>query len=733
MADVKIWKGTASNCHNYYHPSSLLQPSSSCSSFRQALQIHAQIIVAGIQPKAIYLGNLISLLLSLAPLPPQALHHSHLLFSLIPRPHLFLCNIMIRAYSRTHRSPHQALLLYNSMAVAPNRFTFTFLVNACARLSTPRAGLQVHARAVKFGFDANLFVRNSLIQFYAVFGDLACACNTFEESPERDLVSFNTLMNAFNWVGRPEGVLDLFGEMRDMCLEPDEFTFVALLSACSALNDLGAGKRVHALMYRSLTSLDSNALLKNALVDMYSKCGLMIAAEKVFRMASVKASPFAWSSMVSGYARIGEIEIARRLFNEMPERDAVSWTSMISSYSQTGRYHETLDLFGEMEVAGVVPDAVTLVSVLSACAHLGALDFGEKIHNYTQKRSIIDNNPILCTAIVDMYAKCGSIETALEIFYRASEKLKTVALFNSMISGLAHHGLGKRAMEVFREMQIAGLRPDAITFVSLLCALSHSGLIDEGKKLFDSMVKDHGIRPRIEHYGCMADLLARRGFLNEALDFIAKIPAEVNSHVIWGSLLSACRIHGNVEMGDLVSKQLLQLDLDYGGHYVLLSNIHADSKRWDDVRRERKQMEERGIKKPPGISYIELNGHVHQFLANDASHRQSKEINLMLDDMARRLRSSGHVPYIAQVTFDIDEEEKESVVGLHSEKLALAFGLIHSGPEAKIRIMKNLRVCIDCHSSFKLLSKLYEREIIMRDRFRFHHFKSGSCSCMDYW
>ncbi|XP_058083508.1 pentatricopeptide repeat-containing protein At3g62890-like [Magnolia sinica] len=718
------------NDHNN-NPSYLLSLlEESCTSVSQALQIHSQIIVNGIHHNAFCLDRLISFFaLSSSPI---ALNHSRLLFSLISRPHLFLWNTMIRAYSRSHHSPHQALLLYKSMSLSPNHFTFPFLINACARLSTARPGMQIHSHVIRYGFDSNVFVRNSLIHFYSFIGDLYSAHKLFYEGPHPDLVSCNTMMNGYNRGGHPANALGLFGEMQVLGLKPDDFTFVALFSACSLLNDPETGKRIHALVYKNSSFFDSNVLLKSSLVNMYAKCGFMEMANRVFCMAGVNTSTFAWSSMVSGYARSGEIEIARRLFDEMPERDAVSWTAMISGYSQTGRYSEALELFFEMEGAGLLPDEVTMVSVLSSCAQLGTLDLSGKIHQYIQKRSF-DHNVILCTTIVDTYAKCGSIETALDVFCGVPEESKTVALFNAMISGLAQHGLGKKAMSVFGEMLLAGLRPDEITFVSLLCALSHSGLIEEGKTLFDSMVKDHGIKPQIEHYGCMVDLLGRGGFLKEALDFIEKMPIEVNDHVIWGSLLSACRIHGDIEMSEIVGKRLLQLDPDHGSRYVLLSNIFADANRWEDARRERKRMEERGIQKPPGLSYIELNGHLHQFLASDMSCPQSKEMSSMLNEMTRRLRSAGHVPSTVQVTFDIDEEEKENVVSYHSEKLALAFGLINSGSEMTIRIMKNLRICEDCHSSFKLLSKLFGREIIMRDRFRFHHFKSGSCSCMDYW
>lgn len=427
-------------------------------------------------------------------------------------------------------------------------------------------------------------------------------------------------------------------------INPDEFTLVALLSVCSALHDSKIGMQVHLLMYKALgvDDVTFNEPLKCALINMYAKCGLMECANRVFCAVGTNENVAAWSSMVSGYAKCGEIDTARRLFDEMPERDVVSWTTMIGGYCQAGRYNEALKLFIEMEGADVIPDEITMVTVLSACAQLGALDFGKKIHRYIQSRSF-DPNVILVTAIVDMYAKCGSIECALEVFYSVPENSRNIFLFNSIISGLAQHGLFGQAMRVFREMQSAGQRPDGATFVGLLNACSHGGHIEEGEKLFDSMVREHGIDPQVEHYGCMVDLLGRGGYLKEAHDFIEKMPIEANS-VIWGILLSACRVHKNVEMAEVVGERLLQLDACYGGCYVLLSSIYTSSNRWDDARRVRKQMEDRSIQKPPGWSYLELNGSILQFLAGDISSPQAKEVNLMLEEMARQLRFQGYVP-----------------------------------------------------------------------------------------
>ncbi|OVA17991.1 Pentatricopeptide repeat [Macleaya cordata] len=704
-----------------------------CTSIKQALQTHAQIIVNGFHHHIFTLSRLISFFaLSGSQL---GLDYSRRLFSQIDQPNIFIWNTMIRGYSRSE-FPQESILLFKSMIaqgiVSPNNFTFPFLLNSCAKLSCIESGKEIHSHIIKNGFDSDLFIRNSLIHLYSTFRELDYACTLFDESPDRDLVSFNTMINGYARGGQPSDALHLFGEMRVFGIGPDEFTIVALLSACSSLGDRKTGKQIHLLVYKNLNFDGSNVLLKTALIDMYAKCGLMEMADRVFSNMGTHKSTAAWSSMISGYVRSGEIEIAQKIFNQMGERDLVSWTAMISGYAQMGKYNEALELFVEMENFGIKPDEVTLATVLSACARLGALDFGKRLHQQYIESGFYGHNPIVVTAIVDMYAKCGSIETAVNIFHGVQGKSKTVFLFNVIISGLAQHGLGKSAINFFQEMELAGLRPDEVTFVGILCACSHGGLIEEGKKIFNSMLKNHGIKPETEHYCCMVDLLGRNGHLKEAYDFIQKMPFEGNS-VIWRSFLGACKIHGNVEMGEIAGKRLLELEPDHGARYVLLSNMFTDANRWEDARKIRKVMEERGIQKPPGWSYIELNGTLHRFVASDKSHPQSKEIELRLEDITRRLKLAGYVPDTAGVLFDIDEEEKETVVSYHSEKLALAFGLINLGPETTIRIVKNLRICWDCHSAFKLFSEIYGREVVVRDTIRFHHFNNGFCSCKDYW
>lgn len=713
--------------------SSLLVLLESCESLKQALQIQAQIIIHGFHHDIFPISRLISTFALWG--SKDGLLHSRKLFSQLDKPNIFIWNTMIRGYSHSD-TPLQSLVLYMSLLYrgieSPNNFTFPFLLNSCARLSSLRPGFQIHCHITKFGFEWDLFVRNALIHFYSFFRCTNHAQKVFDESLVRDIVSYNTMINGYAQAQQPCAALQLYRKMKDSDIQPDTFTFVALFSACSVLNDPRIVKRIHALVYKNLICVDSNMLLKTAVIDMYAKCGLMNAAERVFGTMRTSENIAAWSSMVSGYSQAGEVETARRLFDQMDQRDIVSWTAMISGYSQAGQFREALELFGEMESLNIQPDEVTIVAILSACAGLGALDFGRRIHGQFIGNELFGRNIFVTTAVIDMYAKCGSIDTALDIFYRIPKNLKTVSLFNSMISGLAQHGFGKNAVDVFREMELMRLKPDRVTFVATLCACSHCGLVEDGKELFESMLNVYGIKPEMEHYGCMVDLLGRNGRLDEAFSLIQSMPYEANS-IIWRALLGACRLHGYTEIGKIAGCKLLEVEPNHGAHYVLLSNLLANTNQWEEARKVRKLMDSKGIQKPAGWSYIEFNGALHRFLASEKSHPKAKEIELMLKEMTMRLRTAGYVPNTAQVVFDVDEEEKETVVSYHSEKLALAFGLMNFRPEETIRIIKNLRICVDCHSAFKLLSEIYEREIMVRDAIRFHHFKNGTCSCMDFW
>ncbi|XP_011624162.2 pentatricopeptide repeat-containing protein At2g29760, chloroplastic-like [Amborella trichopoda] len=442
---------------------------------------------------------------------------------------------------------------------------------------------------------------------------------------------------------------------------------VGLLSSCARTRDESSGLRVHDyLLDKKLLWVDVR--VGNALLGMYGKCGCIEKARRVFDEMPER-SLVSWVSMMHAYGVVKRVEEARKIFDEMPERNAVAWTCMVGVYARVGSFAEALKLFKEMQCASVKPNEATLVSITSICAHMGALELGRWVHSLMGEHGI-KLSIRLGTSLIDMYSKCGTLELALMVFHEMPER--NVNSWTAMIVGLALHGEGKGAIDLFSHMEGQGLKPNCVAFVGVLSACSHAGLVDEGLHYFELMSSRYHLEPKIEHYGCLVDLLGRAGRLREAREFIESMPFEPNSAVL-GALMGACLAHGNLELGEWVGRWLLELEPHHCGRYIVLSNIYASCKRWDEALNVRKMMDERGVYKKPGFSWVELNGVVHQFHVGDKRHPQTKEIYSMLDEINMRLRSKGYVAQTNQILLDIeDEEEMENALIFHSEKLAIA-------------------------------------------------------------
>jgi pentatricopeptide repeat protein len=429
------------------------------------------------------------------------------------------------------------------------------------------------------------------------------------------------------------------------------------------------------------------------------------------------------------YAKCGRIEIAWQLFGKMHKRDVVSWNAMIAGYEQNGFAEEALALFKQMQLEIAMPNSVTMLTVIQACADLGALQQGRWIReNIIQSRYEVD--VAVGNSLITMYAKCGSIELARQVFDKMLER--DVITWSAMIAGYGVNGHGNDALMLFEHMQQTGTQPNHVTYVSVLSTCSHAGLVDEGWQYFGCMSQNYGITPLVEHYACMVDLLGRAGHLDEAWDFVKKMPLEPAASV-WGALLGVCRIHYNLELGELAAKRLFDLEPENAGYYTLLSNIYAAAGRWNDSSKVSALMKDRGVKKKPGCSWVEMDGRIQSFVVGDRSHPQSDKIYTTLNTWAGQMKEAGYVPDTNFVLHDVEEEVKEHMLFSHSEKLAIAFVFINTSPGTPIRITKNLRVCGDCHTAAKFISKIVSREIIVKDLNRFHHFKDGACSCGDYW
>ena len=577
-------------------------------------------------------------------------------FSSIPNPNVFIWNIVIKGCLENNKL-FKAIYFYGRMVIdaRPNKFTYPTLFKACSVAQAVQEGRQIHGHVVKHGIGSDVHIKSAGIQMYASFGRLEDARKMFY-SGESDVVCWNTM------------------------------------------------------------------------IDGYLKCGVLEAAKGLFAQMPVK-NIGSWNVMINGLAKGGNLGDARKLFDEMSERDEISWSSMVDGYISAGRYKEALEIFQQMQREETRPGRFILSSVLAACSNIGAIDQGRWVHAYL-KRNSIKLDAVLGTALLDMYAKCGRLDMGWEVFEEMKER--EIFTWNAMIGGLAIHGRAEDALELFSKLQEGRMKPNGITLVGVLTACAHAGFVDKGLRIFQTMREFYGVDPELEHYGCMVDLLGRSGLFSEAEDLINSMPMKPNA-AVWGALLGACRIHGNFDLAERVGKILLELEPQNSGRYVLLSNIYAKVGRFDDVSKIRKLMKNRGIKTVPGVSIVDLNGTVHEFKMGDGSHPQMKEIYRKLKIIKERLQMAGHSPDTSQVLFDIDEEEKETAVNYHSEKLAIAFGLINTLPGKRIHIVKNLRVCDDCHSATKLISQIFDREIIVRDRVRYHHFKNGTCSCKDFW
>ncbi|KAK6912915.1 Pentatricopeptide repeat [Dillenia turbinata] len=427
------------------------------------------------------------------------------------------------------------------------------------------------------------------------------------------------------------------------------------------------------------------------------------------------------NTLIDVYAKCGYVFLSRKVFDRMTERDMISWNSMIAVYAQNGLSTEALDLFSEMLDRDVNYGAVTISAVLLACAHAGALRVGKCIHVQVIKMGL-EEDVFVGTSIVDMYCKSGRVLMARNAFHRMKEK--NVKTWSALIAGYGMHGYAKEALGIFYEMNNAGVKPNYITLVSVLAACSHAGLLEEGWHWFKTMKNEFDIEPGVEHYGCMVDLLGRAGLLKEAYNLIKEMKVKPDI-VVWGSLLGACRIHKNVELAEISAHKLFELDPNNCGFHVLLSNMYADAGRWKDVERMRVLIKNHGLAKPPGFSLVELKGGVHSFLIGDREHPQHEKIYEYLEKLSVKLQEAGYTPNLTSVLYDVDEEEKEMTLKVHSEKLAVAFGIMNTVPGTTIHVIKNLRVCTDCHTAIKLISMIVNRDIVVRDAKRFHHFKDG--------
>ncbi|WJZ82524.1 hypothetical protein VitviT2T_002278 [Vitis vinifera] len=598
--------------------------------------------------------------------------------------------------------------------------------------------------------SSNVISSNRVITNHIRSGDLNSALRVFESMTVKTTVTWNSMLAGYS---NRRGKIKVARQLFDRIPEPDIFSYNIML-ACylhnadvesarlffdqmpvkdtASWNTMISGFSQNGMMDQArelfLVMPVRNSVSWNAMISGYVESGDLDLAKQLFEVAPVR-SVVAWTAMITGFMKFGKIELAEKYFEEMPMKNLVTWNAMIAGYIENCQAENGLKLFKRMVESGFRPNPSSLSSVLLGCSNLSALKLGKQVHQLICK-SPVSWNITAGTSLLSMYCKCGDLEDAWKLFLVMPQK--DVVTWNAMISGYAQHGAGEKALYLFDKMRDEGMKPDWITFVAVLSACNHAGFVDLGIEYFNSMVRDYGVEAKPDHYTCVVDLLGRGGKLVEAVDLIKKMPFKPHS-AIFGTLLGACRIHKNLELAEFAAKNLLNLDPESAAGYVQLANVYAAMNRWDHVAMVRRSMKDNKVIKTPGYSWIEVKSVVHEFRSGDRIHPELDFIHEKLNELERKMRLAGYVPDLEYALHDVGEEQKKQILLRHSEKLAIAYGLIRMPLGTPIRVFKNLRVCGDCHSATKYISAIEGRVIIVRDTTRFHHFRQGECSCGDYW
>ncbi|KAI3823946.1 hypothetical protein L1987_05392 [Smallanthus sonchifolius] len=756
-------------------------------------QIHGVVVVTGFESDAFVANTLVVVYAKCG-----EFLDSRRLFDQIPERNIVSWNALFSCYTQGDLF-EQAIGLFQDMigsGLRPDEFSLSTIINACTGLRDINQGRKIHGYLIKHGYSSDPFSCNALVDMYSKVGDFEDAKAVFDHIQNPDIVSWNAVIAGCVLHEYNDTALELMLKMRRSRIKPNMFTFSSVLKACSGLGFQGLGQQFHSILIKSDIELDP--FLCCGLIDIYSKCGEMEDATRVYNMMPEKelialnallcgyshnnndiealslfaeehsdglgfnettllsilnsaaglqdvnvgeqihglslrtgfeSDPFVINSLIDCYAKCGSVEKARKVFDESSIADLATFTSLISAYAQSGQGEEAIQLYLKLQDLELKPDPFICSSLLNTSASLSAYEQGKQIHVHTLKFGLLSDT-FTANSLVNMYARCGSIDDATRAFSEVPEK--GIVSWSAMIGGFAQHGYGKEALALFNDMLKDGIAPNNVTLVSVLCACNHAGLVTQAKQYFESMEDVFGIKPTQEHYACMIDILGRAGKLHEAMDLVNNMPFEANASV-WGALLGAARTHKNVDLGQTAAQKLMLLDPEKSGTHVLLANIYASAGLWENVADVRRLMKDSKVKKEPGMSWLEVKDRVYTFIVGDRSHSMTKEIYKKLEELMELVGKEGYVPVLEIDLHNVQRSEKEVLLSFHSEKLAVAFGLIATPTRAPIRVKKNLRVCIDCHTFLKFVSKVVTREIIVRDINRFHHFRDGSCSCGDYW
>lgn len=664
--------------------------------------------------------------------------------------------------------------------VPPNEFTFVKLLAASCYLD-PSYGKVLHAHLIMLGIRLSLILKTALVDMYSNCQRMEDATKVLHQTPEYDVTLWTSVVAGFTYNLKVKEAIAALYKMKIFGYEPNSFTYSSILKACSTVSLLELGKQIHSRVI--MTGQEADVCVGNALVDMYMKCSRHV--EDGLRAFRGITSPnvISWTSLIAGfaqhgfeqdsfqsflhmravgvqpnlftlstilracstnkshsqtlklhgymikakalsdivvgnalvdaYAALGLVDDSWRVLSMMWHRDTITYTSLATRMNRLGCHESALGVINHMYKDDVKMDGFSLSSFLSASAALATMETGKQLHCYSIK-SGFGSCTSVSNGLIDLYWKCGFANDAYRAFEEFSEP--DVVSWNGLISGLASNGYISNALSAFDDMRLAGLKPDPVTFLSVLSACSRGGLVDLGLDYFHLMSSEYDITPQIDHYVCLVDLLGRAGQLEDAMEVILTMPFKPDP-LIYKTLLGACKLHRNIPLGEDMARRGLQLDPSDPAFYLLLANLYDDSGQSDLGRKTRQLMKDRGVRKNLGQSWTEHRNHVHIFNAGDRSHPQINEIHDKIVSLATELKKRG-CPYT--------DTEGSSY---HSEKLAVACGLLNTPPKAAIRVSKNMRICSECHDFIMLVTRFVDREIIVRDGNRIHAFKKGECSC----
>ncbi|XP_071689992.1 pentatricopeptide repeat-containing protein At3g03580 isoform X2 [Rutidosis leptorrhynchoides] len=604
-------------------------------------------------------------------------------------------NTVISGYSHSCLYKESILLFMKMLHEhKPDLLTVTSVLRACSHIRDLESGKFVHNYMIVNGYECDTTTSNILIDMYAKCGCFPAAKEVFDKMKSNDVSSWNTLISGYIKASKYEEAVLTFSKMK-VNIKPDMITYVTILPMCTLLRSLNLVMQLHCDTFK--TGFNESIIVRNSLIDVYAKCG--------------------------------KINDALNEFENMKECDIISWNTIIAACARSEEYDLGFRMISRMRIEGMLPNVATILSTLPLCSTLEAKRQGKEIHGFVLKSGFQPHVPI-GNALIEMYSRCGNLRNSIIVFEHM--KNKDVVTWTTLIYAYGMYGEGKLAITSFENMKATGIIPDEIAFLAIIFACSHSQLVEKGRFYFDQMKMDYNIDPKIEHYACVVDLLSRSGNLSDAEKFVLSMPIKPDVS-IWGSLLGACRASGHKEIAERASKSIIELNSDNAGYYVLVSNVYASLGKWDEVRKVRKSIKTRGLKKDAGCSWLDINRKIYAFSSGNKSFEQYEEVKKLLEVLGDLIAKEGYVGNLKSVLHYVDADEKREILCGHSERLAIAFGLLNTKPGTPLQIMKNLRVCEDCHIVTKYISKVVQREFLVRDANRFHLFKNGSCSCGDYW